>query len=886
MSRSKIKYAHSSLSLILLGMLLPFLSYGQTAYFADGFHGGKIGGGGYPDGYTDFIVRELKANPAWKINLEIEPATWDSVQINYPSYYKEFKALLSDSAYANRIDFVNPSVAQSYLYNISGESIIRQFQYGMKKLHQHFPGIKFLTYSPEEPCWTSALPEILRSLGFRFAVLKNPDTDWGGYSRAHGGELVNWIGPDGTGIKAVPRYAVEKLQPGSTWQTIAFGNSQSYIYACFKDGIPHPIGMTYQDCGWKFGPWLGNAVKQYYQPSRYVTWSDYFKNIAIQQTDDDWHLNQEDLKVALMWGSQVLQRIAREERATNNNLLQAEKIASMAKVYANAPYPDSSLYHAWRNLLLSQHHDCWIVPYNTTPYYGGRSQVTWADQVKIWTSESDSIADRLITRSNQELAKETNKALSGTKDKYIRVYNTLGSEGTGIAAAILPVSWLPKDDIQVRNPAGDIIPSQIIIDPDTHEKKVLFLARVPSMGYAGYQLTTGKTTGADAKGAYITRLKNGKYLVETDLYRLVLDPERGGAIESLTGRKMGNKQFIDQSSKRRLNELRGYFYNEHRFYSSTDAPANISIIENGPLEVCLKIEGKIASGSFTQYVTLAQGQRQIDLRTHINWEGNPGIGKFAQTNYDPKDLARAFYNDLYKLHVLFPLNLRGQQVYKNAPFAVMKSRLHNTFFNRWDSIKNNVMLNWVDVTDNQDKYGLALLSDHTTSYLHGQHYPLGLTLQYSGKGLWGRDYPITKPTDVRYAIIPHQGRWDEAGIWQASERWNEPLITKFTSASSFQNSLRESLIHISGEGYEISSVAFNHNNLIIRLFNAEGDSSAHEIIFNGMADSAETNELNGEVVRKLVIHKGEGHFISVRLSMPRFAIRTLKLNMKKQNVKL
>ena len=120
---------------------------------------------------------------------------------------------------------VNPTYAQSYLFHSSGESAIRQFEHGIRKLRAHFPDIRLTTYSSEEPCFTSCLPQLLKSFGYEFAVLKNPDTCWGGYTTAHGGELVNWIGPDGTSILAVPRYACEALQPASCWQTIAFRNS-------------------------------------------------------------------------------------------------------------------------------------------------------------------------------------------------------------------------------------------------------------------------------------------------------------------------------------------------------------------------------------------------------------------------------------------------------------------------------------------------------------------------------------------------------------------------------------------------------------------------------------------------------------------------------------
>lgn len=872
----KIKYVIKlKISLALLLILLSFQMYGQMAYFADGFHGGTVGGGGYPVGYTEFIVRALKAHPHWKINLEIEPGTWDTVQAEHPSYYRAFKNLLSDSAYANRIDFTNPSVAQSYMLNISGESIIRQFQYGIRKLHQHFRGLKFTTYAVEEPCWTSALPEILTSLGFKYAVLKNPNTDWGGYSRAHGGELVNWIGPDGTSLKAVPRYSNEELQPNSTWQTIASGNSQKYIESSFKNGIKHPVGMTYQDCGWRNGPWLENAVKRYYKPTQYVTWTNYFENIAVQHTKDNWHLNQEDLLVSLVWGSQVLQRVAQEDRATNNDLLQTGKLASMAKVYADAPYPDSLLNYMWRNLLISQHHDVWIVPYNIVPYYHHKSHIDWAEQVEMWTNESDKILTQLNNRSTNALAFATNAAQP--ENKYIRIYNTSGYERKEIVSSALPDDWPQSQDAEVHNQVGNAIPSQVSVNPETHKQTLLFWADVPSMGYASYKLSKKKTKNFSSKDAHAIRLNNGKYKIETDLYNLIIDPAKGGTIESLIAKKIGNKQFIDQSSERKLNELRGYFYNKKGFYSSADDSARVSIVENGPLEVQLMIEGNIYASHFTQYLTLAQGRPRIDLRTHIDWKGNPGIGKFDQDHYDSKDLVKAFYNDLYKLHVAFPLNLSHQQVYKNAPFDVMKSHLQNTFFNRWDSIKNNIILNWVDVTDSFHKYGVALLTDHTTSYLHGQHYSLGLTIQYSGKGLWGRDYRITGPTDVHYAIIPHKGLWDKAGISEESAGWNQPLITKFTTAKSFQVAPRKSLIHISGAGYELSSVEFDDKHMEVRIFNASGDKTLHKITFDCTADSVSMIELSGEEIKNLKVTKENAHTISVGLSMPRFGFRTLKL---------
>src|SRR5271166_3592574 len=82
----------------------------QSAYFVDGYHGGVYGH--YPPGYTAFLVEKLKANPNWKISLEIEPETWDVVRVAEPEAYREFQALMKDQSDGGRIEVANPAYAQ------------------------------------------------------------------------------------------------------------------------------------------------------------------------------------------------------------------------------------------------------------------------------------------------------------------------------------------------------------------------------------------------------------------------------------------------------------------------------------------------------------------------------------------------------------------------------------------------------------------------------------------------------------------------------------------------------------------------------------------------------------------------------------------------------
>ena len=732
--------------------ILGKVSSQQQAYFVDGYHGGVYGH--YPMWVTQFMTDKLSQHSEWRIGLEIEPETWDTVKVKEPVAYNNFRSIVTDK----RIEFTNPSYAQPYLYNISGESIIRQFEYGIKKIHQHFPDVTFTTYSVEEPCFTSSLPQILKSFGFKYAVLKCPNTCWGGYTGAYGGELINWIGPDGTAILTVPRYACEELEENSTWQTTAWGNSEAYLKACFDYGIKNPVGMCYQDAGWKNGPWIGygNKIRN---NSVYVTWKEYIEGKSVGSSSDNLHFSQENMLVNLMWGSQVLQKIAQEVRTSENKIVMAEKIAAMATIENNYAPLQTSLDEAWRTLMLAQHHDSWIVPCNRL-----HKNRTWAQEITLWTNKTNKISDNTIKEAVKTY--DSDNGLSSRDLSFVKVYNTLATKRSELVTITLPAANI-RQGLAVYDSKKKRIPSSLRHEGDSI--CLTFRAEVPSFGYATYSLQDEKPN----KETY-TPVKNnseGDYILENDMYKIVIDPAKGGAIKSLIAKKEKNKEYIDAASQYSFGELRGHFYEEEKYYSTADVPAKVTVLEDNGLRTIVKIEGNISIHPFTQIITLNSGQKRIDFDLTVDWKSNVGIGEYKQGN-NWRDNRRAYVDDRFKLSIMFPVGLSSPKLYKNAPFDVCESNLKNTFFNTWDSIKHNIILNWVDLVDKNEAYGFALLSDHTTSYAFGENYPLSLTAQYSGIGLWGMDYKITGPLKMKYAVIPHTGKWEESHVSTESNKCN------------------------------------------------------------------------------------------------------------------
>ena len=842
-------YVRSIVLAIVLAFAVNISLQAQTAYFVDGFHGGMWGH--YPVGYTSYIVEQMKAQPDWKVNLEIEPDTWDRVAQMDKEAYRQLQVYLQDESSSARVEYVNPAYGQPYMFNVSGESIISHFHYGIKKLRKHFPSLSFKTYSSEEPCFTSSLPQILKSFGYEYASLKNPNTCWGGYTRAFGGELVNWIGPDGTPILTSPRYEVELLKPESTWETIGNANSEHYIHSAFAYGIEHPVGMCLQDAGWRVGPWLKGGV---YQPTVYTTWRNYFENVASRADATDWKFSQEDVLVSLVWGSQVLQKIAQEVRFTENKLVKSEKMAAMHRLESGIAYPEQAFEDAWQSLLLAQHHDCWIVPYN------GEKGDTWADKVKVWTTSSNHISDS-IAFSNASRA-------SASEGTYFKVFNTSGQERTEWVNADLKGSDTGKKLI-VTDQNGKELPSQLL----SEGTRIMFQATVPAFGYALFQLKT-ESSKLQGKGISVEKFVNGDHVVETDLYKVVFDAENGGTIKSLVAKKLNNKEFIDADSDRKFNELRGNFFKKGGFISSTESPAKLSVIEKGPYLTKIRIDGEIAGNPYHQWVTFRQGEQLIDFRLAIDWKANESVGEFEETDYKPTNLRKAFYNDRYKLLTLFPVALENQKIYKNAPFDVTESQLENTFFSQWDSIKNNIVYSWVDVMDGKDQYGLALFTDHTTSYAHGEDHPLGLTTLYSGKGLWGRDYKVTEETLINYSLLPHEGVWDEAGLEIQNGKIAEPLLVQMTTEQP--EVWKKSFAQVLPADWIISSLSFQNGDMLMRVYNTSKDASEGQIKLNFPVKAIAEVNLDGSMVKSLALEK-ETQFVDMELNP--FGFKTLRINL-------
>lgn len=137
-------------------------------------------------------------------------------------------------------------------------------------------------------------------------------------------------------------------------------------------------------------------------------------------------------------------------------------------------YGQATLDEGWRTLMLAQHHDSWIVPYN-----GLNRQGTWAQHIRRWTAATDSLCDGVIAKALQSFAAPDGDG----QTTYLRVCNTLGSPRRETVSATLP-EGLGDGELAVTNAKGKRVPHAIV--PTAGGRQLLFEASVPAFGYTTY----------------------------------------------------------------------------------------------------------------------------------------------------------------------------------------------------------------------------------------------------------------------------------------------------------------------------------------------------------------------------------------------------------------
>lgn len=372
-----------------------------------------------------------------------------------------------------------------------------------------------------------------------------------------------------------------------------------------------------------------------------------------------------------------------------------------------------------------------------------------------------------------------------------------------------------------------------------------FQAHVPAMGYSGYCMVFSDRE--DVQDGMITHLDDNYVRIETDIYRIRLDLNKGGTFESLYY-KTGRREMCKEGEYA-FHEVRGYFRREGKTLSNKDSRATAEILENGPLKSVISLSSAIGGHKLTTTLTVFKASERIDVSLRADFKEDEFIG--APYDIVPEESEsqriRSHHNSFRNLHPVFPINAQEKVIYKNAAFDVFKSKNDNTKFDSWDQIKHNIVVNWLDAYDEKTDVGMAIFSDHTTSYGLSKEYPLHLTFAWGGDaGFWWGKCPLRGKQEMNYSIVVHQGDWENSGMCRRSEAFNTPIIVKQSLGRTIQQN--RSFINIGDDQVDVSAVYMENDFLYIRLFNHSARSTHTSVSFDFPYASAAFTELDGRYI--------------------------------------
>jgi alpha-mannosidase len=487
----------------------------------------------------------------------------------------------------------------------------------------------------------------------------------------------------------------------------------------------------------------------------------------------------------------------------------AEKSSLLAEWLGGRRYPLQRLNNAWTLVLGGQFHD--IMAGTATPQ---SYNYAWNDDVIAMNQFAG-----VLTSATAAVASGLNTEGQGTP---LVVYNPLNVAREDVVEAEVHVPGGDAKGLRVLGPDGTEVPAQMA------GNRILFLAKVPSTGYAVYDVRP-----AVSGPGSVSQLKVSDFSLENARYKITVD--QNGDVSSIFDKAVG-KELLSAPVRLALQTEKPHDWpawnmdwedekKPPRGY--VQGPAKVRVVENGPVRVALQIERETEDSKFVQTVRLSAGDagNRVEFVNAIDWKA--------------KEAA---------LKAVFPLTAVNPEATYNWDVGTI--RRGNSDEKKFEVPSHQ----WIDLTDKSGAYGVTILSDCKYGSDKPDDNTLRLTLIYTpGMGAGnGRAYSDQLTQDmghheIIFGLAGHPRDWREAQTdWQAY-RLNQPLMA-FESAKHPGALGKElSLLKVSNTRVRVLALkkAEQSDEIVVRLVEIDGN-PASDVHLKFAAPVVSAREVNGQ----------------------------------------
>jgi len=750
--------------------------------------------------------------------VQSQPWLLDVVQQHYPELLPRIRKRVKEGAWEP-----NGGMWIEADCNVpSGESLVRQFLEGRKKLQELFGYKGDTLWLPDVFGYSAALPQILRLCEIDHFVTSK--INWNDTNKFPY-DTFWWEGIDGT---AVFSHFINTTQ--AFW-----GYNSPVLPEAVQDPWDQVRDKAIQDScisAVGFGDGGGGPSREMCEyasrmkdvegclKTEWVNTSQFLKRLREQ--DVAWPRWCGELYLELHRGTYTTQaRTKRYNRKLEFLLREVEFYAALAMNHG-APYPTEALETHWRTLLTNQFHD--ILPGSSI-----REVYTVAEaEYAAMTTALEALRDQALAAIGATFIRDPDN------EAHI-VGNALSWRRT----TLVP---LANDGF---NSACDASGAPLVAQ--RHEGALYIKTELPSMSATAIALRKAKE---DAVSPFHY---SGKTL-ESPFYSVQFD--KAGKIIALKD-KAADRDLVRPGQ--RLNDLMSFedfpvnwdAWDIDRFYRDKkqheDRLLSRELVADGPLFIILRSHYSIGRRSvLTQDMVFYAHTPRIEFRTRVEWHERHTLLKAA-----------------------FPLAIHAHQWRNEIQFGHVTRNTHaNT---PWDVARFEVCAHkWVDVSEAD--YGVALLND--SKYGHDcLDDAISITLLKSSTGPDAEaDQGVHEFT---YALYPHQGPFSAAVVQEAYDLNLPP--TAYRLGETAGNAAFMEWCNLSEPNIIIEAVkkAEADDAYIVRLYECEHRSTKVKLSFSPVLKKVTACNLMEERDQAVDYRKH-----TVLLEFRPFEIKTLKIYFK------
>jgi len=516
-------------------------------------------------------------------------------------------------------------------------------------------------------------------------------------------------------------------------------------------------------------------------------------------------------------------------REVERTLTSAEKLSAL-RAWLGLAGGSDDMVRAWEPVLFNQAHDL--------------TSGTMVDKVYVDTIRgyefAKSLGDEMVRSDLETIASRIDTRPPGYTHGSIPVliFNGVGWKRTDVVQVTIGFSDSGVTGVHVSAPDGRAVPAELV-DSESYSSggirnaTLVFIARdVPGLGYALYQAIPERSptpAGALSAGEHRTpgsanteRADTGS--IENEYYRASFDLWTGALTSLELKSSSGNWNALGQQPANVVAEEQdgGDFWelygtlNGGRFTAMTrrqglPLPGQSHLSNewvggsgettSGPAFSQFEISHPFGSGRFATRVRLYRGVRRVDIET------------------------RLLNNDKHvRYRMLIPTSIANGKRFDEIPFGSIGRPTAQEFpaqnWFDWSNGERGVAILNRGLPGSNVADGalvLSLMRSATiTSYAYSGGYEPGVSSDL------GLELGVERTFD--YALVPHEGSWQQAGVYRSALEFNNPLIATTVSIHEGALPREQGLIDVSPPNVVISALKTSEDGpLILRIYEAAGE---------------------------------------------------------------